>query len=62
MNDVIILMITNIMLFTACGLLWYRGLIYKRKLRYWRNKALKLNATKRYEEVNNTVGAPWLKK
>ena len=62
MNDVIILIINNIVLLTACGLLWYRGLIYKKKLRYWRNQALKLNAQQEYGKNNNVTGAPWLKK
>jgi len=44
MNEIIILIIMNILLLTVCGLLWYRGLIYRKRLRYWRNQAVKTNA------------------
>ena len=61
-NILLGLTVLIIILLTACGLLWYRGFLYRKKLRYWRNEALKLNANKKYSIRNNTVGAPWLRK
>ena len=61
-NILLGLTILVIILLTACGLLWYRGFLYKKKLRYWRNQALKLNAQQEYGKKNNVTGAPWLRK
>lgn len=63
-NILLGLIILVIILLTACGLLWYRGFIFRKKLRYWRNLAVKVNGEMITGNTgkSTTVKAPWLRK
>tara|TARA_R110002074_G_scaffold221702_2_gene392419 strand:+ start:7084 stop:7275 length:192 start_codon:yes stop_codon:yes gene_type:complete len=51
------------LLLVVCGLLWYRGFLLKRRLRYWRDQALMHNAVNRKSKYeHHTTRAPWIRK